>query len=91
MVAIKTVNYKSPANPPKDSIKGLEDRIKELGKKIGDFHKCHTCNKSFNSKDNLKRHKANCFAEESEVTKVGRQLVNGRYAHLNVFYFNCLK
>ena len=63
-----------------DSIKALEEQIKELDKKIGgnqhNEYKCDSCSKTFRGKrkkEKLKNHKINCFAEELDVAKVGRQ------------------
>ena len=63
-----------------DSIKALEERIKELDKKIGgnqhNVYKCDSCSKTFGGKrkkEKLKNHKINCFAEELDVAKIGRQ------------------
>ena len=79
-----------------DSIKALEERIKELDKKIGGNHhseymqqiKCDTCSKTFDGKrkkEKLKNHKINCFAEELDVAKVGRQCQVGPLSQFFLF------
>ena len=76
-----------------DSIKALEEQIKELDKKIGgnqhNVYKCDSCSKTFGGKrkkEKLKNHKIHCFAEELDVAKVGRQCQVGPLSQfLSVF------